>query len=389
MTSQVLHALPGRLRLHLPGWSRGAPAELEGAVCAVPGVRRASVSATTRNILVLYDPRLASVESVQAALRGVPAAQGGPTPGSTERAATLHERIGGERRRVRIAVPNLDSDPELAARVLRRLRRHPGVTATANPLTSRVLVEYDQDSVSLEDLLADASDPQATGLNGHSPHPLDRAPLIQGAARLAGAALGLTALILLQLLQARPHNRRALTIASLLSVLQGSPALRHALRRVIGPAPADAALALPSIAALTFAGNPVGLALALWDALRVVADYRAMRQAWQRYEQYALAAPPLDPGATVQLDSGQHTTCPARVLSGVGLAIGPEGLPFGAVRRSPPEPGSSPVPSPWSCSRPRASPSQIERPSPGPSPTINTCSGSGRSRWVSRHCSAW
>jgi calcium-translocating P-type ATPase len=293
-------------------------------------VQHVSASQSTQNILILFDAAVASPGVLQSALLSFSSPSATPArPSHQERAAVVQERIQGRRRRARIPVPDLDCDPQVAIRVLRRLRRRVGVTATANPLTSRVLVEFDEATVSLEELLEDAL--------GHDllirdrkrpPHPLDQAPLIQGGARLAGAVLGLASIILLQLLRTKPHSHRAGTIAGLLSVLQGSPAVRHALRRLIGPAAADAALAIPSIAALTFAGNPLGLALAGWDALRLVGDLRAMRHAWRRYEQRCLASPAPEPGSVVQLDSGQHAPRPAEVRNGTGLAIGPDGLPF-------------------------------------------------------------
>src|ERR687896_755370 len=324
-SSQIVHALPGRVRLHLPGWSRTDPAELERLLRSIPGVGDVAASPITRNILVHYDPKLTGPAAFQSALRSFSSLGERRPVSNGDRTAVVQERIPGPRRRARIAVPDLDRDPRIAARVLRRLRRHPGVNATANPLTCRVLVEYDEATVSLEQLLEDS---RSRHPSSHQPHPLDQAPLIQGGARLAAAALGLAALTLLQLFQSKPRSPRAGTIAALLGALQGMPPVRHALRRMLGPATAEAVLALPSIAALTFAGNPLGLALAAWDAFRLVGDLRAMRQAWQGYEQHSLTAPATEPGATVQLDAGQHATSRAEVRSGSGLAIGPDGLPF-------------------------------------------------------------
>src|SRR5918996_6125067 len=110
-TSRVLHALPGRVRLHLPGWSRAEPAELEQVIRAVPGVRQATASSTTRNILILFDPNLVSPEAVQAALRSYSSGSERPTTTPADRAAVMRERIEGQRQRARIAVPDLDRDP--------------------------------------------------------------------------------------------------------------------------------------------------------------------------------------------------------------------------------------------------------------------------------------
>jgi hypothetical protein len=53
----VLHAaLPGRLRFHLPGWAPSQQETLERRLSMVPGVRQASATPATGNVLLLYDP---------------------------------------------------------------------------------------------------------------------------------------------------------------------------------------------------------------------------------------------------------------------------------------------------------------------------------------------
>jgi cation-transporting P-type ATPase I len=55
----ILHAaLPGRLRIHLPGWSPAEREVLERRLRMIPGVREATAAPETGNVLLLYDPAL-------------------------------------------------------------------------------------------------------------------------------------------------------------------------------------------------------------------------------------------------------------------------------------------------------------------------------------------
>ena len=96
----------------------------------------------------------------------------------------------------------LDRDPHLAKRVVEHLERRPGVRASVIHLTGRVLVEFTEHLIDLEDLLADVSDVELPDLPGEDrpAHPLDPGPLIQSATRTIGATLGLGLLTTRQLL---------------------------------------------------------------------------------------------------------------------------------------------------------------------------------------------
>ena len=55
----ILHAaLPGRLRIHLPGWAPSEREVIERRLRMVPGVREATAAPETCNVLLLYDPKL-------------------------------------------------------------------------------------------------------------------------------------------------------------------------------------------------------------------------------------------------------------------------------------------------------------------------------------------
>src|SRR5437764_145137 len=65
---QILHVLPGRLRVHLPGWSGNGRHLLEARLCRLPGVRRAEANPLTRNLLLCFDPQQTTQETLLAAL---------------------------------------------------------------------------------------------------------------------------------------------------------------------------------------------------------------------------------------------------------------------------------------------------------------------------------
>src|SRR5947209_657072 len=52
----VLHALPGRMRVHLPGGRGQRQRELESQLRAIEGVRRAQANTLTGNVLIQFDP---------------------------------------------------------------------------------------------------------------------------------------------------------------------------------------------------------------------------------------------------------------------------------------------------------------------------------------------
>lgn len=68
---RVLHAIPGRLRVHLPGWSTAALPGLHGTLSRLAGVRSVHVNALTENVLIEFEPRLLSQERLLGVLRSL------------------------------------------------------------------------------------------------------------------------------------------------------------------------------------------------------------------------------------------------------------------------------------------------------------------------------
>jgi hypothetical protein len=65
-TLEVVHRIPGRLRVRVPPAADGA--QLRGAIGALPGVTAAAWSPLTRGLLVLYDSERADETTIVAAI---------------------------------------------------------------------------------------------------------------------------------------------------------------------------------------------------------------------------------------------------------------------------------------------------------------------------------
>src|SRR5918997_6188054 len=91
-TPPVVHALPGRLRVHAPAWARAEPRGLEQRLRSLRGVERVRASAATGNVLVCFDANVLERERVLDLL-AEPAPPTAPSGGGEEPAA--RERSSG------------------------------------------------------------------------------------------------------------------------------------------------------------------------------------------------------------------------------------------------------------------------------------------------------
>src|SRR5437764_4798692 len=149
---RLLHALPGRIRVHLPQWRGDGQRGIERRLRALPGVRSVQATPLTGNVLIRFAPAATNVQALLAALRAVESALHAVEEGAAEperavpfstagvQAPRVLQDRRGPTRRARLAVRGLDRDPHLSRRVVDRLEHYPGVQARANPLTGRVLV---------------------------------------------------------------------------------------------------------------------------------------------------------------------------------------------------------------------------------------------------------
>jgi cation-transporting ATPase I len=331
--AQILHALPGRIRVHLPAWAGHGSHRVERHLRQLPGVRRVQANRITRNVLIGFDPEKIQEEMLLAALQkatretaALPEEERPPPP-------VLDETERGSIHRARIAVRGLDRDPQLARRVVDRLESlFKGVRAWSSPLTGRVMVEYDENRVDLRELVARVAEVELPDLPGEDrpSHPLDPGPLIHGATRSLGAALGLVLLLVRRWYgwKGEPERIRiAATAAGILGLLRSFPALRNGMRRTLGRDAADLLFGSAAIVTLVMADSPLGLTVTGAEGLLLLTEVLARRSAWRRYEERLRGVADADPGEVIRLEAGERTPLAAQVIEGTGTAIGRDGLP--------------------------------------------------------------
>ena len=307
---QVLRATSGRIRVHMPGWSGQGCRRLEDSLRQAKGVVNAQASGVTANILICFDPGATTRSKVLAALVSLLKKGLSDDPPLRARPHVQHERTE-HTGRARIAVPGLDRNPEMVRRVVDHYSALPGVKhVSASVLTGRILVEYSSHELDVEDLLDHLTNLELADVEGEDApaYPLDPAPLVQSSVRAAGASAGL---LLLGLSRATGYvapaglDAAAARSAAAMGILQGFPFVRNGLRRLLGPATADLALYLPSVALLTLSGSPLGLTLAAGESFRILTEVLPRRAAWRRYEAGLESAAEAHPGDVIRLESGE------------------------------------------------------------------------------------
>ncbi|HYW09107.1 MAG TPA: HAD-IC family P-type ATPase [Longimicrobium sp.] len=324
---RVVRALPGRIRIHLPAWRGENGSALEAYLRQLDGVRRVRTNPLTRNVLVEFDAAITDESRLLGTLRQLPLDV--LTTGDEEPTAPSSPR-GGRMVRARLRVAGLDTDPGLAARVVEHLeRQHPGVRATASPLTGRVLVEFAEGAATVEALRAEVArlgSPASAPESG--PGTPDGEPLSPSAVRVAGAGAGLAILAARQIAGVQAPllaGVAAPVAAGALGLAEAWPAVRGGLR-AHGGERTDLLLSAAGVAALTLSGGTLGLAVGGVAALRTLDAVLERRAEWRRYQE-RLEHATLAAGTALQVESGERTPVAARVVEGTGTAVGGDGLP--------------------------------------------------------------
>ncbi|MBE3558626.1 MAG: HAD-IC family P-type ATPase [Ktedonobacteraceae bacterium] len=331
--SEVLHVIPGRIRIHVAGWSAQEKRGLERQLSQVPGISRVQANPLTGNILIHFDPAVTDEQAILQAIDTLDfSTLSEPETGIVPPPPAIHEKHGGIIR-ARIAVRGLDRDPHLAGRIVERLERRSGVHARASALTGRILVEFEEEQANLDDVIAEIAGLELPPLpdEDRPDYPLDPAPLLQSAARTIGAGLGIGFFAIRRLLGLReplPGANVAFNIASIISILQGIPPIRSGLRKLLGRTATDLLFSLPGIATLTLAESPLGLTVSGAEALRLFTEVKARQDAWRRHEELVSSAPSAQPDAIIRLESGERAPLAAQVLEGTGTASGRDGMPL-------------------------------------------------------------
>ncbi len=327
----VVHASPGRIRLHRPNWSGKAPQVIGNRLRELPGVRRAKANPWTGNVLIVFDEDsvegdllLETLSQAEEEAEGSPAEPASPP--------VIFDGFLGQVRRGWIAIGGLERATRLAKTIVSRLDAHAGVRVRADPLTGHVEVECEREEIPLSDLAAEIAHEVPPPLPGEAPpaHPLDPAPLVQAVARTGGALTGLGWIAARRLLgyTAPPRGFKvAATTASVVGLLRSFPAVREGMRRVLGRNTADAVSSLVGVVSLTTAGSPLGLAVLGAEGYVLLRQVLAQRGAWHRYEDYNEPSLEGRPGEVHRLEADDRAPFAARVLEGTGTALRQDGLP--------------------------------------------------------------
>lgn len=328
---RVLHAVPGRIRVHLPAWSGQDKQNLEAKLHQVQGVWGVQANPLTGNILIQFDPHATNAQTILQAVPqldlhtlGVSDKEPAPPALSTHQGKTV---------RTRIAVRGMDRDPRVAKRVVAYLERRPGVRAHAHPLIGHVVVEFTEHETDLDDLICDVADMELPDLPGEDQpaDPLDPGPLMQGTSRMIGSGLGLGLIATRSLVGMEtplPAAGIAAQTFTIIGILQSIPPIHFGLRKRFGRTVADLLLNIPAIVTLTLSEYPLGLAVTGSESLLLAMEVYARQRAWKRYEELTASAPSAQPDAVIRLQAGERTPLPGKVLEGAGTALGHDGMPL-------------------------------------------------------------
>jgi calcium-translocating P-type ATPase len=239
----------------------------------------------------------------------------------------------GDSNIARIPVPGLDTNPPAARDLERRLESLPGVRAYASPLTGRMVVEWSNSGVTVDDLLSaiSRSGPSWASPAAMARYSASREPLVQGITRFGGATLGLAFLLARRILgMTGPPLTSAvpLLIADLVSVLRSFSLTRNGLRRLLGREVSDTVFSSTHNLSLAAAGLPIGLVLNQAEGLRQTTEATSRRAAWLAYGQSVRPDHNQRPGNVVRAESGENFPFGALVREGTGTTIGHDGMPL-------------------------------------------------------------
>jgi calcium-translocating P-type ATPase len=319
----IVHSSASRLRLHLRRWSGREAQTIEVRLRSQPGVREVEANPWTNNVLIVFDPAITSASALLGAVQQITL--------SSPRFHAKHSRPAKREKQAEIPIRGLDRDPALARRVVQHLQRSHGIRALAKPLTSHVLVQYDERRVFFEELISSVAHLELPSLPGEDAplHPLDPLPLRQCVTRALGAVFGLGVITFRRLGTNSVANGTGLAgwAAGIINLLQGLPPVREGLQRAFGRHGADLLASGLGIIALTIANSPLGLVVSGVEALIMIGEVTARRSAWRRYTENLPGVTAAEAGAMIRLEAGMRVPGPARVIEGTGTAISPSGLP--------------------------------------------------------------
>ena len=344
---RVVRRCSGRVRVHAPEWTGHGASQVEAGLRGLAGVQRVRASPVTRNILIEFDEAdrepselLARVQH-ETSVATLSHRRRAEEPGTDSRRGIERRRDdppvllerSGLLARARIGVRGLERNPELGQRLVGSFGRLAGVRrVSVSRLTGRVLIEFDEHQVGIEDLVAQLTGMELPDLPGDDcpTHPLDGAPLMQSGMRAAGALTGLCLIGARRVAGAEGSPVAAggpLAVAAVVGVLEGLPPLRRAMFAGLGRDRAELLVGGVNVVALSLAGSPLGLSVSAAVALRRFTEARARRDSWREYEERLADAQDASPGQTIRVRAGERAPMAGKVIEGAGTMIARDGLP--------------------------------------------------------------
>jgi Heavy metal associated domain 2 len=261
---QVLHQLPGRIRVWLPvKCSQAQRDAVVATLCKVDGVHQVRVGAHTGNTLVNFDPRVISQATIVNTLSMV--TDGLP---STEQASeSLVAPKQGQRGR--ISAKSRGYSLPVAEALATKLRDRPNVTQVKVDRDDlQLVVHYQGGAESVTDVVATVARSESSQ-NKLGPLPSDdgHIPL-----RLAGATIECGVLLVRQLggLESRGRLQAgSLAISFALCAVECAPGPRSRLERLFGPDGATILLETADLCCALLSGGWLGLVLGSVSAVRL------------------------------------------------------------------------------------------------------------------------
>jgi cation-transporting ATPase I len=202
-------------------------------------------------------------------------------PGRTHRRTW----VGNGRAHIEVrAVHRRDGQP-LARQVERDLEALEGVDwAEVNAVLGRVVVAFDEDATTLDDLVATVETAEeAHGVQeeryprDRPPHPGDSEPLVRNITAMGADTLGLGVSVFGQLLRATPIPGE---LASVIALADSQPRVRRLLESRLGPPATDLGLALASAIAQALGQGPLGLLVDIGHRANAVGEIRSRQRTW-------------------------------------------------------------------------------------------------------------
>ncbi len=205
--------------------------------------------------------------------------------------ARQHRRawVGDGRAHIEVKGIHEPGNESVAQHLEDALRAIKGVqVAEVNAVVGRVMVVFDPDSASMDDLLdvvigvEESHGLEQEGFPHERPeHPGDSEPIVRNAIAVGADIVGLGASLFGQVLRLAPFPTEAAAIAA---VAENQPRVRRFLEHHVGQSATDLGLGVMNAMAQGFSQGPLGLLVDIANRANALGELEARRGVWERLE---------------------------------------------------------------------------------------------------------